>query len=165
MQILYLPTPITVLLCFAMWFVINLGVALICLKIPDDSLSPERFLFRTRRWENGGRLYRALGVHHWKKLLPDGASIVKGGYRKKSLTDYSLENMNRFAMESCRAELTHLLAIFPFWIFGFIGPPSILLYMFIYALIFNLPCIIAQRYNRPRITALVEQMKARNYFV
>ncbi len=165
MQILYLPAPITVLLCFAMWFVINLGAALICLKIPDNWLSPERFLFRTRRWENGGRLYRALGVHYWKKLLPDGASIVKGGYRKKNITDYSLENMNRFAMESCRAELTHLLAIFPFWIFGLIVPPPILLYMLIYALIFNLPCIIAQRYNRPRITALIDQMKTRNYFV
>ncbi len=160
MQIVYLSAPITFMVCFAIWFVIQLGAALLCLKIPDRWLTPDSFLFRIHFWERKG-LYRALRVHRWKHLLPDGGAVVKGGYRKKKMTDYSVENMERFVVESCRAELTHLIAILPFWIFGLVGPPPIIVYMLIYALIVNLPCIIAQRYNRPRVMALISQMKAR----
>ena len=163
MQILYLPTPWTIVLCFAGWFSFQLGAALICLKIPESWLTSERYLFRTHRWEKNGRLYLFLGVHRWKRLLPDGAAITKGGYRKKTLTDYSPENLERFMKESCRAELTHLLAILPFWVFGFIGPPSIIPYMLLYALALNLPCIIAQRYNRPRIIVLNRQLHERGW--
>ena len=161
MQILYLSTPWTSVICFAGWFVLQLGAALICLKIPDRWLTSERYLFRPHRWEMNGRLYLLLGVHRWKRLLPDGAAITKGGYRKKSLTDFSPENLERFVIESCRAELIHLLAILPFWVFGLIGPPSIIAYMFLYALAVNLPCIIAQRYNRPRIVVLKRQLYER----
>jgi len=161
MQIVFLSAPMTFILCFVGWFILQLGAALLCLRIPDKWLSPERYLFRTHNWEKDGRLYRILRVHRWKRLLPDGGAVLKSGYRKKKITDYSMENMSKFAIESCRAELTHLLAILPFWVFGFIGPPSIILYMLIYALIVNLPCMIAQRYNRPRVMALIKQMKMR----
>ena len=161
MQLLYLSTPWTIVLCFAGWFVLQFGAALICLKMPERWLSPENYLFRTHRWEKNGRIYLMLGVHRWKRLLPDGAAITKGGYRKKALADYSSENLERFLIESCRAELTHLLAILPFWVFGLIGPPSIVAYMFLYALVVNLPCIIAQRYNRPRIQILRRQLSGR----
>lgn len=151
MQILFLSTPLTVVLCFAGWFVFQVCAALIALRIPDRLLSPDRFPYRMFKWEKGGRFYLHLGVHRWKRLLPDGAAVTKGGYRKKSLNDYSQGNLERFLIESCRAELTHLLAIVPFWVFGLIAPPSILVFMLIYALAVNLPCMMAQRYNRPRI--------------
>ena len=161
MQLLYLSTPWTIVLCFAGWFVLQFGAALICLKIPRRWLNSERFLFQTHHWEKNGRIYLYLGVHRWKRLLPDGAAITKGGYRKKTLTDFSPENLERFEIESCRAELTHILAILPFWVFGFIGPPLIIAYMLFYALAVNLPCIIAQRYNRPRIRVLKRQLYER----
>ena len=161
MQILYLSPPWTMALCFAGWFIIQLGAAQLCLKIPELWLNSERFLFRAHRWEQNGRIYLRLGVHRWKRLLPDGAAITKGGYRKKTLTDYSPENLERFLTESCRAELTHLLAILPFWVFGLIGPPSIIVYMFVYALAVNLPCVLAQRYNRPRIQVIKCRMDRR----
>ena len=34
--------------------------------------------------------------------------------------------MRRFLVESCRAEATHFLAILPFWAFGFLAPPEVI---------------------------------------
>lgn len=161
MQLLFLSTPWTLAFCFFGWFIFQMGAAQYCLRIPDRWLNSEHWLFRSHRWEKNGRLYLYLGVHRWKRLLPDGAAITKGGYRKKTLTDYSPENLERFVTESCRAELTHLLAILPFWVFGFIAPPQIIVYMFIYSVAVNLPCIIAQRYNRPRIQIMKRVMNQR----
>ncbi len=162
MQILFLPASWTIAICFAGWFFFQLGAALICLKISEHLLSSDRYLFRERRWEQGGRFYRRMfKVDRWKHLLPDGAAVTKSGYRKKRLTDFSSENLERFLTESCRAELTHLLAILPFWLFGLIGPPRLIFYMLFYALAVNLPCVIVQRYNRPRIRALLEKMEYR----
>ena len=166
MQILFLPTGWTVALCIFGWFLIQLAAALVCLKLPKRILSPDFFLFRERGWEQGGRIYKRLfRVERWKHLLPDGAAVTGSGYRKKRLTDFSRENLNRFLVESCRAELTHLLAILPFWIFGFIGPPRIIWYMLLYALAVNLPCILVQRYNRPRIRLLMEKMDLRDQYL
>jgi glycosyl-4,4'-diaponeurosporenoate acyltransferase len=37
-----------------------------------------------------------------------------------------------------------------------------MLYMLIYALLINLPCIIAQRYNRPRVAKVLAKIKERD---
>lgn len=161
MQLLFLPMPWTLALCVIGWFVFQTGAAWLCFHMPDRWFRPDRFPFRMTRWEANGRLYAFLRVQQWKRWLPDGAAIVKGGYRKKKLTDFSEANLERFIIESCRGELTHLLAIFPFWTFGFIGPTPILWMMLVYALAVNVPCMITQRYNRPRIQHLLRQFHQR----
>lgn len=52
----------------------------------------------------------------------------------------------------------HWLGILPFWVFGLFAPPGVIWIMLAYALIVNLPCIIAQRYNRPRVYALLKKL-------
>lgn len=37
--------------------------------------------------------------------------------------------------------------------------------MLIYALLVNLPCIIAQRYNRPRVQRLLNRMKRKGQMI
>jgi glycosyl-4,4'-diaponeurosporenoate acyltransferase len=123
-------------------------------------LHPGAPLFRLRPWEDEGRVYdRLFAVRRWKGLLPDGGAAWKQkGYQKKKLTDLSQENLERFIVESARAELTHMLAILPFWVFGFFAPPNVVWIMLAYALAVNLPCMIAQRYNRPRVRALLKRL-------
>jgi len=95
-------------------------------------------------------------------LLPDGAKAVKNGYQKKHIKDFSEAGLEKFIIETCRAELTHLLAILPFWVFGFFAPFYIIPIMLVYALIVNLPCMIAQRYNRPKLVKLLDRMRKKN---
>lgn len=83
---------------------------------------------------------------------------MKSGFEKKKLESFSKSSFEEFLLESCRAEMIHWLAILPFWFFGFFAPPVVILYMLIFALGINIPCIIAQRYNRPRIVRIIEKM-------
>lgn len=157
MQLIFIPRLLAIVLAFVLWGVFQTGAALLSLKIPSPYLSPDSFYFRQHSWERGGKFYEEVfQIKRWKKFLPDGGAALGRGYAKKNLTDFSEENLNQFLIESCRAEITHLIAILPFWVFGFFAPPKVILIMFIYALLANIPCIIAQRYNRPRIQKLLK---------
>ncbi len=160
MRLIYLPDGWTILLCFVVWPILQVAAALICLNMPDRCFMPSRFPFMPLRFERNGRVYdRIFRVSRWKHLLPDGGMVWKRrGYQKKRLTDFSEANLNRFLVESARGEMTHWLAILPFWVFWFFTPPMVPWIMLGYALLVNLPCIIAQRYNRPRVLLLIQKM-------
>lgn len=162
MPLVHLPEWLSIVLCFILWPVFQVSAAVYCKSLPDRKLNPGLFWFRPHSWEKNGHIYaRLLQIRRWKKYLPDGAAVVRSGYRKKTLQDVSPENLNRFLIESCRAELTHLLAIPPFLLFFFLIPPYAVPLMLVYALIVNLPCVLAQRYNRPRVARLLVKKTAR----
>ena len=160
MRIIFFSDKLTIVLCVIIWPIIQVTAALICLYLPDRFFLPDSFLFCTRNFEKEGRIYDSFfKVSRWKHLLPDGGAIFKKrGFRKKKLDSFSSEYLNRFLIESARGELTHWLAILPFLIFGFLALPQVILYMLIYALLVNMPCIIAQRYNRPRVSRLLKRI-------
>lgn len=163
MRIFFLPTGWTIVLCFVLWIVINFSAAYVCLYLPDKVFNPRSFFYRSHPFEKDGQIYEDIfRVKSWKQLLPDGGGLwKKRGYKKRHLQDFSEENLERFLIEACRGEMTHWLSILSFWIFGFFLPASSTWAMLIYALIANLPCIIAQRYNRPRILKLLERRHSR----
>lgn len=157
MRVIFLSKGLTIGLCFILWLIILVSSTIFCFKLPDGYFSNNSFIFKERKWEKGGLLYENLfRVRRWKRFLPDGGAVIKNGYKKKHLSDYSKEGLEKFVIESCRAEMTHLLPILPFWVFGFFTPPRVIFYMLIYAVAFNLPCIITQRYNRPRFIKLLK---------
>ena len=157
MQIIFIPRIWAIALAFVLWGIFQTGAALLSLKIPARSLDPDSFYFRSRSWEQGGAFYdKVFLVKRWKKFLPDGGAALGGGYAKKNLSDFSTDNLNFFLVYSCRAEVTHIMAIFPFWVFGLFVSWQVVVIMFIYALVANIPCVIVQRYNRPRIAKLLK---------
>jgi len=164
MRIIFLPDIWTIILCFIVWPVLQVAAALFCLKLPDRFFQPGAFFYRTHRWERDGRLYdRTLRVRRWKHLLPDGGMVwKKHGYSKKRLEDCSEGNLKRFLIESARGEMTHWLAIFPFWLFGFFTPSPVPWMMLAYALVVNLPCIIVQRYSSACASFANEKNPVRN---
>lgn len=162
MQIIFLSPIEIVVVSTILWPIFQLTAILISRKLPSVFFSPNNILFRERKWEKNGCLYENFfRIRKWKKYLPDGAAIRKDGYRKKNINDFSNKNLSVFVEETCRAELGHILGILPFWLFGLFAPSSIIGIMFIYALLVNLPCILAQRYNRPRIIRLAEKMESK----
>lgn len=158
MQIFFISSKWTVVLFFFMWFIFQASAARISRAIPDQWFAKDSFLFKSRRWEKDGEIYAQIfQVKKWKKFLPDGAAISKKGYRKKNLENFSQENLETFMLESRRVELNHLLAITPFWVFGLFAEMKVVGWMLIYALLVNMPCIIVQRFNRPRIARIIER--------
>ena len=160
MQIFFLNAPLTTLLFFVIWGTVPMLLAYLCLQIPDRFFEPSRFLWRTHRFEHNGRLYeRVFQIRRWKHRLPDGGGVwKKNSYKKRTLADYSEANLHKFLIETSRGELIHWLGILPFWVFGLFAPPVVIWIMLVYALVVNLPCILAQRYNRPRVYALYKRL-------
>jgi len=158
LQIFYFSDLYTVILFFILWPAFQVIAALLSLVMKNSRFSSKSFLYRCRKWEDGGKIYQKIfRVRNWKKYLPDGGALIKGGYAKKHLLTLSKESLEMFLVESCRAEFSHFLAILPFWVFGFFAPPFVIILMFLYAIAVNMPCIITQRYNRPRIERLLEE--------
>jgi len=160
MRIIFLNDTLTVILCFLLWPLFQVSISVACLKIKDQKFDYNKIPYKTYKWEKEGKIYdKIFKVSKWKKFLPDGGAIMKGGYKKKNITNFSKENFQKYIIESCRAELSHLLAIIPFWVFGLFAPIEVIYIMLAYALLVNLPCIITQRYNRPRFIRLINSIR------
>ena len=159
-MIFHLSGPWAIAIDIAVWLVIHLGVSMSTARMRPASFNPESWLYRQRTWEMGGKTYKSLlKVKKWKRLLPDGAAVFKGGFRKKHLGNADAAHIRGFIVETCRAEFTHwvifLFALtFFLWNDWWVG-----LIMVAYGLATNMPCIIAQRYNRIRLQRFLERYR------
>lgn len=153
-----LPAGWVVALNAGAWLVIHLGVSYFSSRLPIAWFDPDGWLYRTRRWERGGRVYeRIFLIRAWKRLLPDGAALFRRGFRKRRMTGRSPRYCRTFVLETCRAELCHWLVFALVPLFFAWNPWWVAWPMVPYALAVNLPCIVAQRYNRPRLAALAQR--------
>jgi glycosyl-4,4'-diaponeurosporenoate acyltransferase len=159
MRLLHLSTFWTVILDFAAWFFIHIGVVLVMVSIPMARFHPEGWIFRPRIWEKEGLFYlRQLRIKKWKKYLPDGARwLGSRGFPKTRLAEKGRPYLALFSRETCRAELTHWMIILFAPFFFLWNRPWVGLIMILYALLENLPLIIAQRYNRLRLLDILER--------
>ena len=152
MQIIFMSEWKMVGTFFIVWPLLQLTMTLICNLIPLRKFNANVFFLKSHKWEQDGLLYkRIFKIHKWKHLLPDGAKVDKNGFEKKYLKTYEKGYLEEFILQTGRAEISHWLQILPFWIFGFWCPPYVVWCMLFYALLVNMPCIMAQRYNRPRL--------------
>ena len=101
-------------------------------------------------------LFRALRVKEWQSRVPDMSRILPGLMPAKKLTAETFSDLPRMIQETCVAELIHTLlsvtglaclAIWP-------GVGGIAVTV-VYILLGNLPFIIIQWYNRPRLQRIL----------
>jgi glycosyl-4,4'-diaponeurosporenoate acyltransferase len=151
-MLIELPPVWIILINVAAWPVIHLVVAWCFTQLPALVFDTKHWLCRERSWESDGRFYeRALAVRWWKNLLPDAAPWFRAGFAKKRLTDDSADYLAQFARETCRGELAHWTMMLFTPVFFLINPWWADLIIIAYAVLANLPCIVAQRYNRLRL--------------
>jgi glycosyl-4,4'-diaponeurosporenoate acyltransferase len=125
-------------------------------RVPVERLRGDGFLFRVRRVERPGRLYeRVWRIKRWKGLLPEAGALFKGGFSKRRVVGRDREYLERFAVETRRAELTHWLVMSIAPLFFLWNPWWLALAMVGYALAANLPCLLTQRYNRARLMRML----------
>jgi len=162
----FFPSPAAAILWnVGAWFLIHCAAAGLTFLVPLSRFRPDGRLFRTRSWERGGRLYgRLCAVREWKDLLPDGAALFRGGFRKRRMAGHSPAYCRVFAAETCRAELSHWLALAAVALFFLWNPWYVALLMIPYAVAANAPCIVAQRFNRPRLLRTAWAMEAHSAF-
>jgi glycosyl-4,4'-diaponeurosporenoate acyltransferase len=122
---------------------------------PVSAFSRDSSLYRLRSFERGGALYQRLGIKRWKDRLPEAGALFTGGFSKRSVRTRDRAVLERFVVETRRAEWTHwtiMLAtpVFLVWNWWWVE-----LLMITYALAANLPCLVVQRYNRARLVRLL----------
>ncbi|MFP4416864.1 MAG: glycosyl-4,4'-diaponeurosporenoate acyltransferase [Chitinivibrionales bacterium] len=142
------------------WLTIHMGIAFLVTRLPVTLFKPDAWLFHTRPWEKNGELYDTMfKVARWKGALPDGATWFIGGFAKARLKVANPSYLARFISETCRGESVHWLVIAVTPIFLLWNSFSSFSIMIVYALASNMPCIIAQRYNRPRLSRLLSRVQ------
>lgn len=157
-----LPELWIIILDFVVWFFFHMALSIACMKIPDAWFRTTDKGFKPFAWEKKGEIWNQIfRIRNWKRFLPDGSTIVKTAYNKTNLHGTGVEALQKFIIETKRAELTHWVLIPPAFFFFIWNPPWAGWVMVVYAFIANVPFIIAQRYNRPRLERLVVMLKRR----
>ena len=128
---------------------------LVWLSSPLSNDPPERAI----RWL---AIYeQRLGIRSWKRWIPDAGHALPGGIRKASLARRDPAALQRLVAETRRAEWVHGL-LWPLWLLTVLWlPAGGVLINLLFATVFNLPCLLLQRYNRLRLRLLLARTPAR----
>lgn len=114
----------------------------------------DNFWFRQKKFEK--KLYAKIRVQKWKKYMPT--------YNPPKF-DLRRRPPQEIVAETCRAEINHLLIIplclFPIFWSLFWGELPVFLITSVLSALAEVPFIIIQRYNRPRLQKAAAQIAAR----
>lgn len=112
------------------------------------------------KWERGGNIYHAIGISHWKDAVPDMSRYIRTMVQKRIGVFRDAAYLDVLIRETCVAELVHymLMLLSPVYLIFMDGYPG-LIAAIIYCLL-NLPFVLIQRYNRPRLVELRERLLA-----
>ena len=130
--------------------------------LPRRIFHGDRPPFAPFGWEKNGKVYERLHIRRWKDHVPDMSRIIKNMVKKKLPAGSSSAHMDLLVQETCVAELIHaLLIVAGLWLLRiWPGIGGRIVYL-VYTLVGNLPFIIIQRYNRPRLVRLAEKTRKR----
>lgn len=142
---------------------IHLGVSWWFTRMPQAAFDAGSFLFRQRKWENGGAFYHAVfRIRQWKRLLPDAAPWFNG-FAKRNLNEKDPEYLRAFRKETCRGEAAHYTQAVVLMVTLVWNPwPVAAVVMAVYAVLSNLPCILIQRFTRCRLNHLLTGLEKRS---
>ena len=151
-----------ILVSVAAWVLIGFVTGYGWHRVDPARLATDGWLTRPRRWEADGRWYqRRLHIRSWKDRMPEKGDLFRGGFSKRHLTDRSTEHLERFAVETRRAELVHWSNLVAGPLFLIWCPPVIGAAMVAFGVVAHLPLICIQRYNRQRLQAMLRRRRLR----
>ena len=142
------------------WFVLHMVFVYVCHHLLRDKwYEKQDRLFLLSRFEKQGKIYQdILRIKRWKDIIPDGGKINRRGFEKSKLKR-DLPYLRKFYLETKRAELIHWCGMFTCIVFLFIHPFPRNLIVFGVAILLDIPFLLVQRYNRPRLSRLVHKME------
>lgn len=117
----------------------------------------DRFPYRTAAWEREGHFYEKLGIRKWKDWLPDKSKHTKHTFTKQMKGHLGEDSLVRFLQETCVAELIHwVLTVLAVPLYFYVPTPLGAVFATLYGLS-NIPFIMIQRYNRPRLARVLRR--------
>lgn len=144
--------------CFMFCFSIGVISFVIGQLLPRDWLTRgDELWFSPFKREKNGKIYEKIKVRAWKNKVPDMSKYFHRMISKTLPTKPTAKDTSRLIRETCIAELTHeiLMVTGVVCYIRFRSKWSFFL-TFLWGL-GNLPYVIIQRYNRPRLVRLRER--------
>lgn len=130
--------------------------------IPKSWIDPDAFPYKSCQFEENGRFYEQFGVRKWQAKVLDMSKIFPKFIPHKKVEGDLYAALPMMIKETCIAELVHWLLVIPVFYCltlweGAGGVIIVALYEF-----GNIPYIIIQRYNRPRLINTLKRMEERH---
>lgn len=127
--------------------------------LPRKNFNYEEYPYKSFPFEKNGRIYQKIGIHYWKDTVPDMSRYLTSMVQKRINVFRSAQYIDDLIRETCVAELVHcmLILLSPIFVLAIEGTAGFL-GMCAY-IIANIPFILIQRYNRPRLIELHERQK------
>ncbi len=141
------------------------GISLVAFPIgrmlPKSWMRYDAFPFRAFSWENDGKCYHAIGIRRWMNQVPDMSRVMTKWMRRKELQKGCTEEDLRWLLEeTCVAEAVHfLLCVAGMHCMELWPGLGGVVFWVLYVVVFNLPFICIQRYNRPRLARVYERTR------
>lgn len=157
-MLLRLPDTWAVVFGSLMWAVLGTATGYVMHRMSVSRFDHDNFLTRLRPCEVDGRIYeRRFAIRRWKRWLPEGGDTFEGGFNKKHLRGRDSAHLKRFVAETRRAEMTHWITmaygpLFWLWSAWWLGGV-----MVVFGVLANVPCLVAQRYNRARLLRVLRR--------
>lgn len=128
--------------------------------IPKKWFRYDMFPYKCYRFEKDGQIYDKLGIRKWQNKVPDMSKILPKMMPAKKLSGDIKERMPRMLQETCVAEFAHgvlcFTGLYCLKLYPGIGGLIITL---LYNTFLNLPFILIQRYNRPRLARIAGKIQ------
>lgn len=150
MELVDLPTWAVVVANIAFWGATHAATGYAVHRLPPARLARDGWLLRPRAIERGGRLYDRVRIRRWKDVVPEAGALFAGGVSKAHVPATEDGGLERFTVETRRAEIGHWLALAAGPLAALWNGPAGTVAMVGYGVAANLPCIAIQRFNRQR---------------
>lgn len=126
--------------------------------LPKEWFHADAYPYRNYPFERGGKIYEMLRIKCWQNKVPDMSKVLPGLMPAKAMAGRSFDRLPLMIRETCVAEFIHrlhaLLGLRCFVIWPGMGG---ILIAVLNILLCNLPFIMIQRYNRPRLMKLMKK--------
>jgi len=151
--------------CF--WYLIQISIAAFFVGrlLPKNWFRAEVFPYRAFGFEKDGRFYDKLKIRKWQNKVPDMSRILPFMMPAKKIGPDAYVKMPRMIQETCVAEFIHgLNCIAGLYCLKLYPGMGGIIISFLYAFIFNMPYMLIQRYNRPRLIELGKRLEKRERY-
>lgn len=120
----------------------------------------EKFPFAPFEFENGGKIYKKIGISKWQKKVPDMSRIFRKIMPAKKIEKRpEAEEILVMIQETCMAEFVHFMLIISGTVCLGLWPGiggRVCFYLNTFG---NMVFIVIQRYNRPRLVSVLKRKK------
>lgn len=132
-------------------FVVDAIIAWILHAMPEKWFDDNKRIFKVFRKER--KFYEKIGIKNWKDKVPETGQVCN--FKKNKIASFNSNYIKKFLIETCYAEVIHiamlLIGLTVFFVIPFSESLNYSLWLFLINAILNIPPVLIQRYNRPKL--------------